>query len=255
MLETKLEKPYTPFYLIAGPCSVESEEQMLALLRHPGFTKFIRGGIYKMRTSPSSFQGLRNEGIELIKKLKKNFDFHFTTEVSDPRQIQELMQITDVFQVGARNMYNYELLKELAQMGRPVLLKRAFSATLAELLAASEYLAPLGRDKILLCERGIRTFETATRNTLDLGGVMYLKKHTDYKVIVDPSHALGERDYILPAAYASLAAGADGLLVETHPSPSSALSDAQQAIDLNDYDLMLKKLQELAHIFDKQILV
>lgn len=225
---------------IAGPCSIESYDQMKTLLKAPEFPEFIRGGIYKMRSNPDSFQGLGDKAIEIITELKKEFDFKFVTEISDPRQIEKLAPITDVYQVGTRNMYNYELLKELNNHDTPVILKRGFSATVKEWLGAANYLSNLGVDRILLCERGIRTFETSQRNTLDIGSIIYIKQNTNFKVIVDPSHALGIAKMVAPATRASIAAGADGAIIEVHPNPEMAMSDGMQTINIKDF-LELKK--------------
>ncbi len=241
------------FFVISGPCAIESYDQMTAILNSEHKPSLIRGGIYKMRTKKSSFQGLGAEAIEIIKDLKDKMPFQFITEITDPRQIETLMPIVDCFQVGARNMYNYELLKELSHHKRPVVLKRGFSATIQEWLGATEYLHDLGEENIFLCERGIRTFETKLRNTLDLGAVIYLKNNHPFKVIVDPSHAMGDSKYVTDASLAALAAGADGLLVETHPTPKHALSDPEQALDLDLYNELIKKLQKACPIFEKEL--
>lgn len=228
---------------------------MCSLFETPNFPRLVRAGLFKMRTSPSSFQGLREDGIKIIKELKETQQFDFVSEVSDPRQIEALSEVTSVFQVGARNMYNYELLKELSLTGKPVLLKRAFSATIKEWISSANYLSNLGESNILLCERGIRTFEDQMRNTLDLGAVIYLKENTNFKVIVDPSHALGSAKYVHKASLAAMAAGADGILVETHPEPTKALSDAEQAIDLHQYQALVKDLSSMASIFNREIIL
>jgi 3-deoxy-7-phosphoheptulonate synthase len=239
--------------LISGPCAVESESQMRAILNAPHRPTLIRGGIHKMRTNAKSFQGIGWEGLELIGKLKKETHFDFVTEVTDVRQIEDLTSVTSIFQVGARNMYNYELLKELSRYGKPVILKRAFSATIAEWLGAAEYLFNLGEKNIILCERGVRSFDNKLRNMLDLGSVIYLKKNTPFKIIVDPSHSMGYTPYVADAAYAAVAAGADGLIVEVHPEPACALSDGQQALNLNQFDEMVEKLKKLAPLFGKEL--
>lgn len=242
------------FAIFSGPCSVESTNQMISILEHPNHSQIIRGGIYKMRTKPDTFQGLREEGIEIIKELKDKYQFDFITEISDPRQLEKLDCITDMYQIGTRNMYNYELLKEINQYQKPVLLKRGLSATIDEWLGAASYFSNLKQHEILLCERGIRNFDTKLRNTLDLGSVMYLKKNTPYKVIVDPSHAIGDSQYVLDASFAALAAGADGLLVETHPTPQAALSDKDQAISLEQYDELQFKVKEMLKVFNKELI-
>jgi 3-deoxy-7-phosphoheptulonate synthase len=240
-------------FLIVGPCAVESEKQMMQILDHDSHPTLIRGGIHKMRTNAKSFQGLGDEGLDLITKLKKNRPFDFITEVTDIRQIETLLPTTSVFQVGARNMYNYELLKELSRYGRPVILKRAFSATISEWLGAAEYLFNLGEKNIVLCERGVRSFDNKLRNMLDLGSVIYLKKNSPFKVIVDPSHSMGYTQYVADAAYAAVAAGADGLIVEVHPEPGVALSDGQQALNLAQLTEMVKTLKKLAPVFEKEL--
>ena len=241
------------FALIAGPCSVESQQQMQQILDHPSIGCFIRGGLFKMRTRPDTFQGLKEEGIAIIKELKKEYDFDFITEVSDPRQLELLDPVTDMFQVGTRNMYNYELLKEINAYKKPVLLKRAFSATLDEWMSAASYFSNLRTSEIVLCERGVRSFDNKLRNLLDLGSVIYLKANTDYKVVVDPSHAMGDSKYVIQASYAALSAGADGLIIETHPNPQSSLSDKEQALSLDELGELVATIPELLKIFNKEL--
>lgn len=240
-------------FLITGPCAVESETQLRQILKHEAHPTLIRGGIHKMRTSAKAFQGLGQEGLEVVRKLKKESPFDFITEVTDVRQIEEMAEVVSVFQVGARNMYNYELLKELSRYNRPVILKRAFSATITEWLGAAEYLFNLGEKNIILCERGVRSFDTKLRNLLDLGSVIWLKKNTPFKIIVDPSHSMGLTPYVTDAALAAVAAGADGLMVEVHPEPACALSDGQQALNLQQLSELVAKLKKLAPIFDKEL--
>ena len=206
-----------------------------------------------MRTQKSSFQGLGAEALSIIKELKKVKDFKFVSEITDPRQIEMFNSVVDVFQVGARNMYNYELLKEIAQLGKPVILKRSFSATLSEWLGSAEYLHPLSVDKIMLCERGVRTFDTKLRNMLDLGSVIWLKKETPYQVIVDPSHAMGNSKYIIDASLASMAAGADGIMVEVHPNPPMALSDKEQALSMFQYGELVDQLVKVGNALDLKV--
>ena len=207
-----------------------------------------------MRTNPDSFQGLGPEGISIIKELKDKYNFEFITEITDPRQAEILAPVVDSFQVGSRNMYNYDLLRELNNYNKPVLFKRAFSATVKEWLNACGYMPDLGEKKIILCERGIRTFETSTRNTLDLNSVVYLKQNFNFKVIVDPSHASGIRSMVAPLSYASLAAGADGLLIESHPSPDKALSDKDQQITPEQLREIKTNITQLANYFDRNII-
>jgi 3-deoxy-7-phosphoheptulonate synthase len=241
------------FLFIAGPCALESKEQMESFLEKAP-NSVVRAGIYKMRTNPNSFQGLREEGIEIIKELKKINDFKFVTEITDPRHVEALLPVCDYFQVGSRNMYNYELLKELNKYDKPVILKRAFSATVKEWINAAEYMKDLSPDQVYLCERGIRTFETSTRNTLDINSVVYLKQHTPFKVLVDPSHACGDAKMIRPLCHVAVASGADGILVESHPNPSQALSDKEQAIDLDELLTIHKELQKLCDLYGKKMM-
>ena len=242
-------------FLIAGPCAIESTEQLELILNSSNPPKIVRGGIFKMRTNKNSFQGLNEKGIDIIKELKRRHDFHFVTEVSDPRQIEKVSSITSMFQVGARSMYNYELLKELELLKKPVILKRAFSATIDEWLGAAEYLKGLGDQNIILCERGIRSFDHKLRNMLDLGSVIYLKKNAPYPVIVDPSHAMGNSQYVIQASLAALAAGADGLIVEVHPNPEMAMSDGQQSLSLPLYRELVEKCSKLSLVLNKKLQV
>ncbi|MBC7742438.1 MAG: 3-deoxy-7-phosphoheptulonate synthase [Bdellovibrionaceae bacterium] len=241
------------FTVIAGPCSVESETQ----LRETGVSvkasgaSILRGGIWKMRTSLKSFQGLGEESFQFIRKVKSEMGMPLISEVTDARQIEEVSDIVDAYQVGARNMHNYALLKELGRQPKPVMLKRNFSAFIDEWLKAAEYITNEGNEQVILCERGIRTFETATRNTLDLNAVVYAKKHSQLPVIVDPSHAVGISELVAPLCYASAAAGADGLIVEVHPSPATALSDGQQALTFESFDKMMRQLEKVLNAFDR----
>ena len=234
-----------PFIVIAGPCAVESQAQMELIL--PFLQKesvfLVRGGLYKLRTNPRSFQGLREKGIELINTLKQKHSFQFVSEITDPRYIEPLSHVVDVFQVGTRNMYNYELLKELGSQKKPVLLKRAFSARVKEWLLAGEYILNQGNKNLILCERGIRTFETATRNTLDLSGALVAKKESGYPVIVDPSHGTGQANLVSDMALAVVGAGLDGLLLEVHPEPNKALSDREQALNFSQFQLLMEKVK------------
>ena len=245
------------FVVIAGPCSIESEQQLLTIaesVKNSG-AHFIRGGVYKMRTSPDSFQGLGSEALKHIKLVKEKLGVPFISEVTDPRQIPDLYETIDVFQVGSRNMYNYALLKELASYDKPVLLKRGFSALYDEWIKAAEYIANKGNQNVILCERGIRTFETGTRNTLDLNGVAYIKSKTNIPVLVDPSHGTGARDLVIPMSLAGAAAGADGLIVEVHHNPSEAKSDGFQALTLEDFDQLMFKLEKVLDALDKPLAV
>ncbi|MEE2828016.1 MAG: bifunctional 3-deoxy-7-phosphoheptulonate synthase/chorismate mutase [Myxococcota bacterium] len=220
--------------LIAGPCSVESAEQLDAVAAHLSSmgVGFLRGGAFKPRTSPYSFQGLGVEGLRLLREAADNHGMAVVTEILDPRSFEENAHYSDIFQVGTRNMYNYELLKLLGSSGKPVLLKRGFMATLEEFILAAEYIAKEGNEQIILCERGIRTHERWTRNTLDLSAVPLLKLETPFPVVIDVSHGTGRKDIMAPMAQAALAAGADGIMCETHPNPALALSDNAQQMDL-----------------------
>ena len=220
------------FGLIAGPCTVESREQTLEVARavKGAGVAMLRGGAYKPRTSPYSFQGLGVEGLRLLQEAKELTGLPVVTEVMDVRDIPDVVEVADVVQVGARNMQNYTLLAELGRAGLPVLLKRGLSATLDELLMASEYVLKEGNERVILCERGIRTFETAYRFTLDLLAVPVLQERTHLPVVVDPSHAAGRRDLVEPMSLAAAAAGADGIIVEVHNDPDRAICDGPQAL-------------------------
>ena len=220
------------FCLIAGPCTVESREQTLTTARvvRDAGAALLRGGAYKPRTSPYSFQGLGREALEILAEARELTGLPVVTEVMDVRQIEDVVEVADVIQLGARNMQNFDLLKEVGKTGAAVLLKRGLSATIEEWLLSAEYIAREGNERIILCERGIRTFETAYRSTLDISAVPVVKSLSGLPVIVDPSHAAGKRDWILPMARAAVVAGADGLIVEVHPSPETALCDGPQAL-------------------------
>lgn len=227
--------------IIAGPCSVESEEQILSAahaVKAWGATA-LRGGAFKPRTSPKSFQGLGEEGLKLLALAREQTGLPVVTEVMDTAQIDLVAQYADVLQIGSRNMQNFALLKQVGRAGKPVMLKRGLSATISEWLSAAEYITASGNDQVILCERGIRTFETHTRNTLDLSAAVAARQLSGFPVIVDPSHAAGRRDLIPALARAALAAGADGLMIEVHPCPERALSDADQQLSFQAFrDLM-----------------
>jgi len=222
--------------MIAGPCSVESLEQCEAVAKRLKSLGggFLRGGAYKPRTSPYSFQGLGVRGLEILREVADRHALAVVTEILDPRHLEQAERYSDVFQVGTRNMYNYELLKLLGQTNKPVLLKRGFMATLEEFILAAEYVAKEGNEQIILCERGIRTHERWTRNTMDVSAVPLLRIETPFPVLVDVSHATGRKDIMVPIARAALAAGAQGIMVEAHPTPSLALSDNAQQMDLDE---------------------
>lgn len=206
-----------------------------------------------MRTSVKSFQGLGEEALGLVSNALKELKIPMVAEVTDPRQIESLLSVVDMFQVGSRNMHNYSLLKELGHYKKPVLLKRGFAALVDEWLKAAEYVTSAGNPNVILCERGIRTFETSTRNTLDLNAVVFAKAHSDFPVLVDPSHAVGIRALVPSLAYAAAAAGADGVIVEVHPRPSEALSDGPQALTFADFRQMMHQLERLLKAFDRQL--
>jgi len=233
--------------IIAGPCAVETPEQIDEVARELSRmgVKFLRGGAFKPRTSPYSFHGLGLEGLRLLREAADRHGMLTVSEVMDPRDLPEALRFVDVLQIGARNMYNSRLLEEAGSTGRPVLLKRSFMATLEEFLYAAEYVALQGNSKLILCERGIRTFETWTRNTLDVSGIALLKKESHLPVIVDVSHAAGRTDILVPLARASLAAGADGIMVEVHARPDVALSDAKQQLDIAGFEALLRSLEPL----------
>ena len=229
--------------LVAGPCAVESEEQMeqvASYLAGRG-VRFLRGGAFKPRSSPYSFQGLGEEGLEILAAAARRHDMATVSEVLDTRHVELVSRHADILQIGARNMYNYELLREVGISGKPVLLKRGLSATIDELLYAAEYIIAEDNDQIILCERGIRTFEGQTRFTLDISAVPLLRQHSYLPVIVDVSHAAGRRDILAPLARAALAAGANGLMVEVHPHPHRARSDGQQQLDLDGFAQFLEE--------------
>jgi 3-deoxy-7-phosphoheptulonate synthase len=234
--------------LIAGPCSIESRDHFkeTALGVKAAGATFLRGGVYKMRTSPTSFQGVGNEGFGYVNEVKREVSMPLVSEVTDPRQVGDLAGVVDMFQVGSRNMYNYELLKELGQLRKPVLLKRAFAATVDEWIKAADYVLRGGNQDVLLCERGIRTFEPTTRNTLDLNSVAYLKAHTSFPVVVDPSHGTGRPELILPMSLAAVGAGADALIIEVHPRPKEALSDADQALNFEQFAKISSQVAKVA---------
>jgi 3-deoxy-7-phosphoheptulonate synthase len=234
--------------VIAGPCSVESGEMLTETARRvkASGARLLRGGAFKPRSSPYSFRGLGENALRLLAETRARTGLPVVTEVMDTRQVDVVAQHADVLQVGARNMQNFSLLDELGRIRRPVLLKRGMSATVEELLMAAEYIMSQGNRDVVLCERGIRTFETATRNTLDVGAIAVLRSETHLPVVVDPSHAAGRADLVAPLAYAAIAAGADGLLVEVHPDPERALSDGDQSLDFDGFDAMMAGVRAFA---------
>jgi 3-deoxy-7-phosphoheptulonate synthase len=243
------------FSLIAGPCAVETREQALesALGARRAGASMLRGGAYKPRTSPYSFQGLAKRGLEILAECRVATGLPIVTEVMDARDVEHVAEVADVLQVGARNMQNFTLLKEVGRAGHPVLLKRGLSATVEEWLMAAEYVAQQGNLEIILCERGIRTFEPATRNTLDLAGMVVAQRESHLPVIVDPSHATGDRDLVGPMARAALAAGADGVMIEIHPRPSEALCDGPQALTPEALEALAAELAALARALGRPL--
>jgi len=241
--------------VIAGPCSVENREQIIEMadvLSSIG-VKFLRGGAFKPRTSPYAFQGLKEEGLVYLDEARKRTGINIVTEVRSEETLPIVAEVTDIIQIGARNMQNFALLESVGNTGKPVLLKRGISATIEELLMAAEYIAHQGNPQIILCERGIRTFETYTRNTLDLNAVPVIKKLSHLPVIVDPSHGIGMWDGVAPMSMAAIAAGADGLMIEVHASPDRALSDGYQSIKPEKFKTLLKKLEQLAAIMNRSL--
>jgi len=231
--------------VIAGPCSVENREMLSTTahaVRAAGAT-LLRGGAFKPRTSPYAFQGLGAEALRMLAEVRAETGLPVVTEVMDTRQVDLVAEHADMLQVGARNMQNFALLAELGRVRRPVLLKRGLSATIKELLMAAEYIMANGNREVVLCERGIRTYETATRNTLDIGAIPVLKRETHLPIIVDPSHAGGDADLVAPLAFAAIAAGADGLIVEVHPDPECALSDGDQSLAPDAFATMMNQLE------------
>jgi 3-deoxy-7-phosphoheptulonate synthase len=233
------------FVVMAGPCSVESEKQIMQAAEGvaKAGAKMLRGGAFKPRTSPYDFQGMEEEGLKLLQKAKKATGLAIITEVMSDRDVELIAQYADVMQVGARNMQNFVLLKALGKCGRPVLLKRGMSGTIRELLMSAEYVVAHGNSNVILCERGIRTFETETRNTCDIAAIPVLNELTHLPVILDPSHATGKRSLVPAVARAGVAIGADGLLVEVHPAPEKAISDGAQSLDLPQFERMMRELQ------------
>jgi len=238
----------TALTVIAGPCAVEGRAMLLDTARavRGAGAVILRGGVYKPRTSPYAFQGVGADGLALLAQARAETGLPVVTEVMDTRLVAQVARHADMLQVGARNMQNYALLSEVGQSGVPVLLKRGLSATIRELLMAAEYVMAQGNPNVVLCERGIRTFETATRNTLDVAAIPVLKEETHLPVIVDPSHAGGRRALVLPLACAAVAAGADGLIVEVHPEPESARSDGEQSLSFAEFTTLMQRLAPFA---------
>lgn len=241
------------FCLIAGPCAVESWEQVTSIARQVSAAgaQLLRGGAFKPRTSPYTFGGLGAEGLELLCRAGRETGLPVVSEITDPRQLP-LFRGVDVLQVGARNMQNFELLRELGRQEKPVLLKRSFGATVTELLQAAEYILAGGNERVILCERGIRTFETDSRATLDVAGIAALKEQSHLPVLADPSHAAGRRGLVAPLALAAAAAGADGLMIEVHDRPEEALSDGRQALTCGEFARLARRVQALTALLRQE---
>jgi 3-deoxy-7-phosphoheptulonate synthase len=244
------------FVVMAGPCSVESRDQLLTTAESvkAAGAQLLRGGAYKPRTSPYSFQGLGPDGLELLAEARDATGLPIVTEVMEPGDVELVASYADLLQVGARNMQNFPLLRAVGRSRRPVLLKRALSGTIEEWLTAAEYILAAGNDRVILCERGIRTFETAARNTLDLSAVPIVKRLSHLPVLADPSHGTGKWYLVKPLAQAALAVGADGLIVEVHPSPDQALSDGPQSLTLANFSTMMDGLRQIAPAVDRVML-
>jgi 3-deoxy-7-phosphoheptulonate synthase len=231
--------------VVAGPCSVEGSQMLRDTAAHVAGAgaRALRGGAFKPRTSPYAFRGMEEEGLRLLAAVRAESGLPVVTEVMDTRQVELVASYADVLQVGARNMQNFALLTEVGRVRRPVLLKRGMSATVKDLLLAAEYVMAQGNPNVILCERGIRTFETATRNTFDLAAIPVLKAETHLPVVADPSHAGGRRSLVAPLSYAAVAAGADGLMIEVHPDPEQATSDGDQSLDFKEFDALMEGLR------------
>ena len=241
--------------IIAGPCSVENKDQICTtakMVKDSG-ANFLRGGAYKPRTSPYSFQGMEEDGLKLLADAKESSGLPIVTEIMNPREIELVIKYADILQVGARNMQNFSLLKELGRINKPILLKRGMMNTIKEFLMSAEYVLSEGNSNVILCERGIRTFETATRNTLDISCVPVLKKETHLPIIIDPSHATGHWEMVESMSRASIAAGADGLIIEVHPDPVKAFSDGPQSLKPSKFSKLMKNLRPFAELMDRTL--
>lgn len=241
--------------VIAGPCSVETEDSLINTAKKvkEAGAKFLRGGAFKPRTSPYDFQGLGTEGLKYLAAAKKATGLPLISELMDPRDIDVMCEYVDIIQIGARNMQNFRLLKEVGKTQKPVLLKRGLAATIKEFLMSAEYIASQGNSQIIMCERGIRTFETSTRNTLDISAVPVLKEETHLPVFVDPSHAVGRWDLVAPIAKAAVAVGADGLMIEVHPDPENALCDGAQSLKPSKFAVLMGELKRVAAAVGRSI--
>lgn len=241
--------------VMAGPCSVENKEMLFTVaeaVKRAGAT-FLRGGAFKPRTSPYAFQGLGEEGLKYMREAADRFGLMVVTEVMDPRNVELVARYSDMLQIGARNMQNFDLLRECGACPKPVLLKRGLSATIQELILSAEYILAKGNFKVMLCERGIRTFETATRNTVDINAVPVIKEETHLPILVDPSHGTGKRSYVAPVARAAIAAGCDGIMVEVHPDPEKAKSDGPQSLLPSQFESLMNEMRLVAHAVGREI--
>lgn len=236
----------TDLILMAGPCSIENKEMIMEIAKvvKENGGEFLRGGAFKPRTSPYDFQGLGEEGLKYMREACDKYNLVMVTEVMDTRDIEMIEKYTDIFQVGARNMQNFSLLKELGKTNKPILLKRGLSATIREFLMAAEYIVAFGNEKVILCERGIRTFEIATRNTVDINGVALLKEKSHLPIIIDASHGTGKKSLVEPVTLGCILAGADGAMVEIHQNPSCALSDGEQSLNFQEFEILCKKMKK-----------
>jgi len=240
---------------MAGPCSVESEQQIFTVAKAVAASgaKVLRGGAFKPRTSPYSFQGMGEEGLKLLRAAGDEYKLCVITEVMDKSQIDLVEKYADVLQVGARNMQNFTFLKDLGKASKPVMLKRGLAATIEEWLMSAEYILSGGNQQVILCERGIRTFETATRNTLDIGAIPVIQKKSHLPIVADPSHGIGIRDKVIPMARACVAAGADGIMVEVHHDPDHAKSDGAQSLYPDQFDQMMKEIKIIAEAIGRKL--
>lgn len=241
--------------VVAGPCAVENEAQMMQTaqaVKQAGAT-MLRGGAFKPRTSPYAFQGLEEDGLKILKTVSQAINLPFVTEVVNPRDVELMLDYVDMFQIGARNMQNFTLLKEVGKSNKPVMLKRGLSATIEEWLMAAEYILSEGNYQVVLCERGIRTYETSTRNTLDLSAVPIIRRLSHLPVIVDPSHACGKRHLVTPLSRAAVAVGADGIIVEVHPQPENALSDGPQSLNFNGFEELIAAIKPVAEAVGREV--
>lgn len=241
--------------VMAGPCSVESAAQVTGIAKRvkKAGARLLRGGAYKPRTSPYAFQGLEKEGLEMLREAREATGLPIVSEIISPRHVEMFEMVVDVIQIGARNMQNFDLLKEVGKTQKPILLKRGLSSTIEEWLMSAEYIMSRGNNHVILCERGIRTFETYTRNTLDLSAVAAVKKLSHLPIIVDPSHGTGRREMVEPMAMAAVAAGADGLMIEVHNDPAKALSDGQQSLTPDQFDSVMDKVKKVSELMGKTL--